>query len=151
MAAAIKSWITCLELGGKFCSGLIRTLFQPLKHFSSVSGAALRNRATSSRLVAEAAVFGRRDQDSPSTRILTPLFHALCQTIYVLGMKASWKLDAQLIEQLCRSDIWKSFEAAAHQWPDHREGVVYGLAGFGIDQRRSFRNLLSRNCRQSLR
>jgi len=33
----------------------------------------------------------------------------------VLRMKASRELDAQLFEQLYRSDIWKSFETAAHQ------------------------------------
>lgn len=41
MAAAIKSWITSLEFGEKFYSGLIRILFQPLKHLSPVSCAAL--------------------------------------------------------------------------------------------------------------
>jgi hypothetical protein len=48
--------------------GLIRMLFQPLKHVSPVGGTALRNRATSSRLVAEAAVFGRCDHDSAAAQ-----------------------------------------------------------------------------------
>lgn len=77
MAAAIKSWITSLEFGEKFYSGLIWILFQPLNHLSPVSCAALRTRATSARLVAETTVFRSRDHDAPSTRILTPLFHAV--------------------------------------------------------------------------
>jgi hypothetical protein len=77
MAAAIESWITSLEFGEKFYSGLIRILFQPLNHRSPVSCAALRTRATSERFVAEAAVFESSDRDAPSTRILTPLFYAL--------------------------------------------------------------------------
>jgi hypothetical protein len=113
MTAAVKSWITRLEFGKKFYSGLIRMLFQPFKHFRPVSCAALRTRAMSAGLVTEATVFGPRDHDAPSTRILTPLFHAFCEAIYVLRMKASWELNAELIEQLCSSDIRKSFEAAA--------------------------------------
>lgn len=53
-------------------------------------------------------------------------------------MKSSWELDAELVEQLRGSDIRKPFEAAAHQWPDHRERVVYGLVGFGINRRCNF-------------
>src|ERR1700722_19568701 len=45
-----------------------RMLFQPLKHVSPVGGTALRNRATSSRLVAEAAGFGRCDHDSAAAQ-----------------------------------------------------------------------------------
>ena len=66
-------------------------------------------------------------------------------------MKTSWKLDAQLLEQLSGRDVRKPFEAAAHQWPDHRQRVVYRLTGFGIDQPRPLRHLLSRNSRWSLR
>ena len=86
MAAAIKSWIARLEFGEKLNSGLIRILFQPPNHLRPVSCAAVRNGGTSSRLVAEAAVFSWRDDDAPSTRILTPLFHALYRTIYELWM-----------------------------------------------------------------
>ena len=114
MAVAVKSWITCLEFGKKFYCGLIRMIFQPFKHFRPVSCATLWARAMSAGLVTEATVFGPRDHDAPSTRILSPLFHALCESIYVLRMKASWELDAELIEQLCSSDIRKSFEATAH-------------------------------------
>jgi hypothetical protein len=141
MAAIIESWITRLEFGENFYSGLIRMLFQPLKHLSPVSCAALRTR-TSARLAAEAAVYGSRDHDTARTRILSPLFQQLCQTIYVLRMKSAGELDTQLVEQLRGSDIRETFEAAAHQWPDHCEGVVDGLAGFGVDQLRSFRGRL---------
>ncbi len=59
-----------------------------------MSSAAVRNEGTSSRLIAEAAVFCWRDGDASSTRVLAPLFHAFRETIYVLRMKASWELDA---------------------------------------------------------
>ncbi len=98
MAAAIKSWITRLELGEKFYGGLIRVLFQPLEHLTPVSCAALRKRATCARLVAESTAFGPRNHDAPSTRILTPLLHALCQRIYVLRRKSSGELDAEFVE-----------------------------------------------------
>ena len=94
MAAAVQSWIASLEFGEKFDSGLIGMLFQPLNHLRPMSSAAVRNGGTSSRLIAEAAVLGWRDDDASSTRILAPLFHALCKTIYVLRMEASWELDA---------------------------------------------------------
>jgi hypothetical protein len=57
-------------VGYRSCTkrGLIRMLFQPLKHVSPVGGTALRNGATSSRLVAEAAVFGRCDHDSAAAQ-----------------------------------------------------------------------------------
>ena len=151
MAATIKSRVTRLEFDEEFYCGLIRMLFQPLKHLSPVSRAALRTRTAPARPVAEAAVFRSLDQNAPSTRILTPLFHALGQTIHMLRMKSSWKLDAEFVEQLRGSDIRKPFEAAAHQWPDHRERVVYGLAGFGIDQPWPFRNHLCQNSGGSLR
>ena len=77
MAAAINSGIARLEFGEKFYSGLIWMLFQPLMHLSQVSDAAVRNRGTPARLVAEAAIFAWRDDDASSTRILAPLFHAL--------------------------------------------------------------------------
>lgn len=134
MAAAIDSGITSLELGEKFYGGLIWILFQLLSHLSPVSCAALCETSTSARLVAEAAVFESSDQDAPSARILAPRFYALRKRIYVLRMKSSWKLEAELLEQLRGRDIREPFEAATHQWPDHCERVVYGLAGFGIDQ-----------------
>jgi hypothetical protein len=109
-------------------------------HLIQVRDAAVRNGARSPRLVAEAAVFSWWEDDASSTRILAPLFHALCETIYVLGMKASWKLDAQFVEQLCGSDARASLEAAAHYRPDHRERVIHGLAGCGIDDFLAFRN-----------
>ncbi len=78
MAATIKSWIASMEFGEKFDSGLIRMLFQPLNHLRPMNCAAVRNGGRSPRLVAEAAVFSWRDDDASSTRILAPLFHALC-------------------------------------------------------------------------
>jgi hypothetical protein len=89
MAPAIKSWITSLELDEKLYSGLIPILCQPPSHLSPVSCATLRTRATSARLVAEAAVLESSDDDASSTRIATPLFHALRQSIHVLRMQSS--------------------------------------------------------------
>ena len=114
MAAAVHSWIASLEFGEKFDSGLIGMFFQPLRHLRPMSSAAVRNGGRSPRLVAETAVFSWRDDDASSARILAPLFHALCETIYVLRMKASWELDTQFVEQLCGSYVRASFEPAAH-------------------------------------
>jgi hypothetical protein len=94
MAATVHSWIASLEFGEKLDSGLIGMIFQPLSHLRPMSSAAVRNGGPSSRLIAEAAVLSWRDDDASSTRILTPLFHALRETIYMLRMKASWELDA---------------------------------------------------------
>jgi len=98
MALAVQSRIASLEFGEQFDSGLIGMLLQPLSHLLPMSGAAVRSDARSPRLVAEPAVFSWWDDDASSTRILAPLFHALCETIYVLRMKAAGKLDAQFIE-----------------------------------------------------
>lgn len=85
MAATIKSRVTRLEFGEEFYCGLIRMLLQPLKHLSPVSRAALRTRTAPARLVAEAAVFRSRDQDAPSTRILTPLSQRLARRFACFG------------------------------------------------------------------
>jgi hypothetical protein len=114
MTAAVRSWIASLEFGEKFDSGLVGMLFQPLNHLRPMSSAAVRNGGRSSRLIAEPAVFSWWDDDASSKRILAPLLHALCETIYVLRMKASWELDAQFVEQLCGSYVRASLEAAAH-------------------------------------
>ena len=114
MASAVHSWIARLEFDEKLDSSLIGMIFQPLSHLRPMSGAAVRNGGPSPRLGAEAAVFCWRDDDASSTRILAPLFHALCETIYVLRMKASWELDTQFVEQLCGSYVRASFEPAAH-------------------------------------
>jgi hypothetical protein len=53
--------------------------FQPLMHLSQVSDAAVRNRRTPARLVAETTIFAWRDDDSASARILTPLSHAFLE------------------------------------------------------------------------
>lgn len=98
MAGAITSWIARLEFSEELHSCLIWMLFQPLKHFSPVSYAALRTGATAARFFAKAAVFESPDYHAPCTRVLTPQFHALGQTIYVLRMEASRKLNAQLLE-----------------------------------------------------
>ncbi len=113
MAAAVHSWVASLEFGEKFDSGLIGMLFQPLNHLRPMSSAAVGSGTRSPRLVAEVAVFSWWDDDASSARILAPLFHALCETIYMLRMKAPWKSDAQFVEQLCGSDVRASFEAAA--------------------------------------
>jgi len=76
MTAAINSGIARLEFDEKFFGGLIWMLFQPLMHLSQVSDAAVRNRCTPARLVAETAIFAWRDDDAAGTCILTPLFHA---------------------------------------------------------------------------
>jgi hypothetical protein len=87
----------------KFCkelhSRLIRPRFQVFKHLRPVRDEALGTGTASAGLF-DAAVFKWPDNDAPSTRILTPQLHALRQTINVLGMKPSWKLDAQLLKQL---------------------------------------------------
>jgi len=114
MAAAVQSSVASLEFGKKFDGGLIGMLLQPLSHLLPMSSAAVRSGTRSPRLVAEAAVFCWRDDDASSTRILAPLFHALCETIYVLRMKASWELATQFVEQLCGSYVRASFEPAAH-------------------------------------
>jgi len=98
MAVAVKSRIASLEFSKKFDSGLIGMLLKPLSHLLPMSRAAVRSDARSSRFVAEASVFSWRDDDASSTRILAPLFQALREAIYVLRMKAAWKLDAQFIE-----------------------------------------------------
>src|SRR5439155_2719062 len=105
MAAAIESRITGLKFGEEFHSRLIRTRFQTLKHFRPVSDETLGTRSASARLFDRAVVFESPDHDAPSTRILTPQFHPLSQTIHVLRMKTSWELDAQLLEQLRGRDV----------------------------------------------
>ena len=114
MTAAINSGIARLEFDKKFFGGLIWMLFQPLMHLSQVSDAAVRNRCRPARLIAEAAIFAWRDDDAASTRILTPLFHALFEASYMPRMKASWELNAKFIEQLRGGDVRTSLEAAAH-------------------------------------
>ncbi len=94
LAVAVESRIASLEFGEQFDSGLIGMLLQPLSHLPPMSSAAVRSDARSPRLVAEPAVFSWWNDDASSTRILAPLFHALCEAIYVLRMKAAWKLDA---------------------------------------------------------
>ncbi len=98
MAVAVQSRIARLEFGEQFDGGLIGMLIQPLSHLLPMNSAAVRSDARSPRLVAEPAVFSWWDDDASSTRILAPLFHALCEAIYVLRMKAARKLDAQFIE-----------------------------------------------------
>jgi hypothetical protein len=84
MTTAVNSGVARLELSEEFHSCLIRMLFQPLKHLRPVIRPALRTGPTPARFIAEAAVFEWPDHNAPSTRILTPPFHPLCQTIHVL-------------------------------------------------------------------
>ena len=77
MTVAINSGIARLEFDKKFFGGLIWMLFQPLMHLSQVSDAAVRNRCTPARLVAETAILAWWNDHAASPRILTPLFHAL--------------------------------------------------------------------------
>src|ERR1700728_2918908 len=79
ITAVINSGIARLEFDKKFFGGLIWMLFQPLMHLSQVSDAAVRNRCRPARLIAETTIFAWRDDDSASTRILTPLFHAFLE------------------------------------------------------------------------
>jgi hypothetical protein len=132
-----------LKFGEQFRCRDIRMRFQMLEHLRPVIQKALRTGPAAARLVAEAAVFESPDHHAPSTGVLSPNLHALGQTIHVRRMKTSWELDAQLLEQLRRCHVPKPLEAAAHQWPDHRERVIYRLAGFGTDQRGPFRYLRS--------
>jgi hypothetical protein len=121
------------------------------EHLRPVIQKALRTGPAAARLVAVAAVFESPDHHAPSTGVLSPNLHALGQTIHVLRMKTCWELDAQLLEQLRRCYVPKPLEAAVHQRPDHRERVIYRLAGFGTDQRGPFIYLRSGRAGRSLR
>ena len=123
-----------MEFGEEFHSRLVRMLLQPLNHLWPVSRAALATGTTTARLVAEAAVFGSPDHDAASSRILTPLLHALGQTSHVLRMKTSWELDAEFVEQLRTMCVTPHIAAKA------KASAIVGHttrhAGYAVSQRK---------------
>jgi hypothetical protein len=62
---------------------------------------------------------GPRDYNAAGTGILAQYFHSLGQGFQLPGIKSTWELHAELLEQLRRVDVRAAFKTAANEWPDH--------------------------------
>ena len=148
LSGAISSGVARLELDEKLERGLIRPLFQTVHHllpvlFEDVGPAA-------ARFVAETPIRFWSNDHAPRASILAPAIDAPQQRFVLPPRKSARELDAQLFEQLRSADVREIFESAAHDRPHHAQRLDLGMAGLGVDRRRSLKRLC-RRCDRSAR
>src|SRR5687768_7756717 len=95
--------------------------------------------ASTARLFIEPTIrFGPNHKAARASR-LAPETDPSDERFILLAGKSTWKLDAQLFEELHGVDIGEFFQSAARDRPHHAERLDAGLARFRVDRLRLVR------------
>ncbi|OWK21440.1 hypothetical protein AJ88_23600 [Mesorhizobium amorphae CCBAU 01583] len=143
LSQAVSSGVTGLEFDEKFKGGLIRTLFKAPCHLFPV---VLKEIGTSTtRFVVEPTIRLRPNDNTARASRLAPQIDPSDECFVLLAGKSTWKLDAQLLEELRGVDVGEFLQSAANDRPHHAERLDAGLARLGVDRLRLLLHL--RGCR----
>ncbi len=134
LAQAVSSGVAGLELDEKFKGGLIRTFFKARCHLGPMVLEDIG--ASTPRFVSKPTIrFGSNNNAARASR-LTPETDPSDERFILLAGKATWKLDAQLFEELQGIDIGEFFQSTARDRPHHAERLDAGLTRFCVDRLR---------------
>jgi hypothetical protein len=128
------SWVAGLELDEEFECGLIRLLFKASSHLFPMVPEDIGTSTT--RFVAEPTIgLGPNDDAACSSR-LAPETDPLDERFVLFAGKPTWKLNAQLFEELHGVDGGEFLQSAAYDRPRHAERLDTGVARLGVNRLR---------------
>lgn len=131
-----------LELGEEFERSLIWHLFKAFNHFRPMPAEDLGTSSTGFVIVPTIGL-GPNDYASFASPF-APITYSSRKSLVLFSSEPPWKLDAQLLEQLRGTDVWKFFKTTAGDGPSHADCLDFGAPRLGVDRRWPI-NLLRRS------